>query len=181
MRPLSIVIGGVFVLGAFAACSDDDGTATTTEAAVVTEAPATTDSVDWSATCGEYEGRDADDTAQVEAICATAAAFMEAINTYDSEALLAVTTEDFTYQTTGDPFTRDEFIPYFEANYEAGNFTVTGSGQLVTPDGMPVLGDDGQPRPGIFLPDELHLNRQGYEIWTKVVRAGMVAVEAAWE
>jgi flagellar basal-body rod protein FlgF len=27
----------------------------------------------------------------------------------------------------------------------AGNFTVTGSGQLVTPDGMPVLGDDGQP------------------------------------
>ena len=131
MRPLSIVIGGVFVLGAFAACSDDDGTATTTEAAVVTEAPATTDSVDWSATCGEYEGRDADDTAQVEAICATAAAFMEAINTYDSEALLAVTTEDFTYQTTGDPFTRDEFIPYFGANYEAGNFTVTPTGPTV--------------------------------------------------
>ena len=45
----------------------------------------------------------------------------------------------------------------------------------------PMLGDDGQPRSEIFLPDNLHLNRRGYEIWTKVVRAGMVDVEAAWE
>ena len=131
MRHLSIIISGLFILGALAACSDDNDTASTTEAPVVTEASATTDMANWSATCGDYEGPDAEDTAQVEAICATAAAFAEAINSYDSEALLAVTTEDFTYQTTGDPFTRDEFIPYFEANYEAGNFTVTPTGPTV--------------------------------------------------
>lgn len=131
MRHLSIIVGGLFILGALAACSDDNDTATTTEAPVAAEAPATTDSGNWSATCGEYEGPDAEDTAQVEAICATAAALMEAINTYDSEALQAVTTEDFTYQTTGDPLTRDEFIPYFEEYYEAGNFNVAPTGPAV--------------------------------------------------
>jgi hypothetical protein len=45
----------------------------------------------------------------------------------------------------------------------------------------PMLGDGGQPRPEIFLRDKLHMNRQGYAIWTRVVRAGMVEVEAVWE
>ena len=45
----------------------------------------------------------------------------------------------------------------------------------------PMLGDDGQPRPEIYLDDTLHLNAQGYAIWTKVVRAGMVAAEAGRE
>jgi len=131
MRHITTLIGGLFIVGSLVACGDDNDTASTmeapastTEAPAMTEAPATTDPADWSATCGEYEGVDAEDTAQVEEMCATAAAFAEAINTYDTDALLAVTTEDFTYQTTGEPFTRDEFIPYFEENYEAGNFNV---------------------------------------------------------
>jgi lysophospholipase L1-like esterase len=33
----------------------------------------------------------------------------------------------------------------------------------------PMLGKDGQPRPELFGPDKLHMNRAGYELWTKVV------------
>ena len=33
----------------------------------------------------------------------------------------------------------------------------------------PMLGDDGLPRPGIFLPDRLHMNAEGYKIWTAVI------------
>ena len=34
----------------------------------------------------------------------------------------------------------------------------------------PMLGDDGLPRPGIFLPDQLHMNADGYKIWTAIIR-----------
>ncbi|MCA9068367.1 MAG: hypothetical protein KDA84_05565 [Planctomycetaceae bacterium] len=33
----------------------------------------------------------------------------------------------------------------------------------------PMLGDDGKPRPELFLKDGLHLNRKGYEIWAKLI------------
>lgn len=33
----------------------------------------------------------------------------------------------------------------------------------------PMLGDDGQPRPDIFLGDKLHMNAQGYAIWQKLI------------
>jgi lysophospholipase L1-like esterase len=45
----------------------------------------------------------------------------------------------------------------------------------------PMLGDDGQPRAELFLADNLHLNALGYAVWTKVVRDGMVTIEAARE
>jgi lysophospholipase L1-like esterase len=32
-----------------------------------------------------------------------------------------------------------------------------------------MLGDDGQPRPEIFLDDRLHMNEKGYAIWKKIV------------
>jgi lysophospholipase L1-like esterase len=32
-----------------------------------------------------------------------------------------------------------------------------------------MLGPDGQPKPGIYLDDELHMNAQGYAIWTRIV------------
>ena len=32
-----------------------------------------------------------------------------------------------------------------------------------------MLGPDGQPRPEIFLDDGLHMNAQGYTIWTNLV------------
>jgi lysophospholipase L1-like esterase len=38
-----------------------------------------------------------------------------------------------------------------------------------------MLGDDGQPRPELFVADKLHLSPQGYEIWTKLLRPYLVA------
>lgn len=35
----------------------------------------------------------------------------------------------------------------------------------------PMLGDDGKPRPELFLEDGLHMTDAGYEIWTKIVAA----------
>lgn len=34
----------------------------------------------------------------------------------------------------------------------------------------PMLGDDGLPRPNIFVADKLHMNPEGYKIWAKVIR-----------
>ncbi len=33
-----------------------------------------------------------------------------------------------------------------------------------------MLGSDGLPRPEIFSPDQLHMNAEGYKLWTKIVR-----------
>ena len=33
-----------------------------------------------------------------------------------------------------------------------------------------MLGDDGQPRPELFIEDRLHMNAKGYELWTGVIR-----------
>lgn len=33
----------------------------------------------------------------------------------------------------------------------------------------PMLGADGQPRAELFLPDMLHLNAEGYRLWTRIV------------
>jgi lysophospholipase L1-like esterase len=33
-----------------------------------------------------------------------------------------------------------------------------------------MLGDDGKPRPELFMPDNLHLNAKGYELWTSIVK-----------
>jgi len=33
----------------------------------------------------------------------------------------------------------------------------------------PLLGDDGTPRRELFLPDQLHLNPQGYAVWTQTL------------
>ncbi len=34
----------------------------------------------------------------------------------------------------------------------------------------PMLGDDGKPRAELLLDDGLHLNEQGYELWTNLIR-----------
>jgi len=34
---------------------------------------------------------------------------------------------------------------------------------------MPLFGDDGMPRRELFLPDQLHLNPQGYAVWTRML------------
>jgi len=33
----------------------------------------------------------------------------------------------------------------------------------------PLLGDNGQPRDELFLPDRLHLNEAGYAVWTRIL------------
>jgi lysophospholipase L1-like esterase len=32
-----------------------------------------------------------------------------------------------------------------------------------------MLGSDGLPRPEIFGPDKLHMNAEGYKLWTEIV------------
>lgn len=39
----------------------------------------------------------------------------------------------------------------------------------------PMLGADGLPQPGIFSPDRLHMNAEGYKLWTKIVGAHLPA------
>jgi lysophospholipase L1-like esterase len=33
-----------------------------------------------------------------------------------------------------------------------------------------MLGEDGKPRPELYMPDKLHLNAKGYELWTSIVK-----------
>lgn len=34
----------------------------------------------------------------------------------------------------------------------------------------PMLGEDGKPRPELFVPDGLHMTRKGYELWTSIIK-----------
>ena len=46
-----------------------------------------------------------------------------------------------------------------------------GSGLLKFIDVFPrMLGPDGLPRPDIFSPDRLHMNAEGYKLWTEIIR-----------
>ena len=40
---------------------------------------------------------------------------------------------------------------------------------------MPMLGDDGMPRPELFLKDQLHMNDAGYAIWSQLVEPHLAA------
>ncbi len=37
-----------------------------------------------------------------------------------------------------------------------------------------MLGPDGQPKPDIFMPDKLHMNRKGYELWIPIIRPALL-------
>jgi len=45
----------------------------------------------------------------------------------------------------------------------------------------PMLGENGRPRENVFLPDSLHMNRDGYAIWRSVIRPVLLEGEAPWE
>jgi len=45
----------------------------------------------------------------------------------------------------------------------------------------PMLGPDGRPLSRIFLPDSLHMNEDGYAIWTEAIRPVLVEGEGGWE
>lgn len=56
------------------------------------------------------------------------------------------------------------------ANELIGAFTKTNA-KLTFIDVFPhMLGDDGHPRPEIFVEDRLHMNEKGYALWTKLMR-----------
>jgi lysophospholipase L1-like esterase len=40
----------------------------------------------------------------------------------------------------------------------------------------PMLGSDGRPRPEIFLDDGLHMNDQGYQIWSELLRSKLASL-----
>lgn len=63
-------------------------------------------------------------------VTSTVDAFTDAVNTYDADALLSVTTEDFTWNSSGEVQSRAEFVEYLETYYEAGNFNVEPTGEL---------------------------------------------------
>jgi lysophospholipase L1-like esterase len=45
----------------------------------------------------------------------------------------------------------------------------------------PMLGDDGKPKPDLFIKDNLHLNRKGYELWRDTIRPVLVEAEKNYE
>ncbi len=44
-----------------------------------------------------------------------------------------------------------------------------------------MLNEDGKPRDEIFLSDELHMNRAGYEIWTNILKPILIETELRYE
>lgn len=45
----------------------------------------------------------------------------------------------------------------------------------------PMLGVDGKPRADLFIKDNLHLNRKGYELWRDTIRPILVEAERKYE
>jgi lysophospholipase L1-like esterase len=64
-----------------------------------------------------------------------------------------------------------------EANRLIREFTAT-QPRLSFIDVFPhMMGDDGTPKPDIFLPDRLHMNEKGYAIWKRVVGEHLKSLE----
>ncbi|GMU91006.1 MAG: hypothetical protein AMXMBFR4_00640 [Candidatus Hydrogenedentota bacterium] len=47
--------------------------------------------------------------------------------------------------------------------------------------GTPMLGDDGKPRADLFLEDGLHLNENGYKLWTSILAPKLAVAGSATE
>jgi len=45
----------------------------------------------------------------------------------------------------------------------------------------PMLNDAGEPRPDLFIEDDLHMNRKGYEVWRDTIRPILVDTEKQYE
>jgi lysophospholipase L1-like esterase len=56
-----------------------------------------------------------------------------------------------------------------EANSLVRDFIATDKLLSYVDVATPMLGPDGQPRPELFGPDGLHMNRSGYELWTSIL------------
>ena len=72
-----------------------------------------------------------DDASEVPSgVTTTLEAFTEATNTYDTEALGALFTEDFTWQSTGPVQSGPEFLAHIDTYYENLRFHVESTGPL---------------------------------------------------
>ena len=60
-----------------------------------------------------------------------------------------------------------------KANRMIREFTEKTPGLAYIDTATAMLGADGKPKPEIFLTDNLHMNRQGYEIWIPIVKAAL--------
>lgn len=45
----------------------------------------------------------------------------------------------------------------------------------------PMLDEKGEPQPDIFIQDNLHLNKKGYDIWSKAIRSVLIRKESEFE
>ena len=57
-----------------------------------------------------------------------------------------------------------------EANMMIKEFSAKNARLYYFDSAAPLLNGDGKPDPAFFLEDQLHLNEQGYEVWTKSIR-----------
>lgn len=55
------------------------------------------------------------------------------------------------------------------ANELIRNYSASGKNLVFIDVFTPMLGEDGRPRAELFIQDGLHMNREGYNIWRKVV------------
>ena len=62
-----------------------------------------------------------------------------------------------------------------EANRLIRDEIARGKGQVFVDVWTPMLGEDGMPRPELFVKDQLHMNETGYEIWNKLVEPHLAA------
>jgi len=62
-----------------------------------------------------------------------------------------------------------------EANRLIQEEIAQGKNQIFIDVWTPMLGEDGMPRPELFLKDNLHMNETGYEIWNKLVEPHLAA------
>ena len=81
--------------------------------------------------CGDADESSTTGTDVPSGVIAALDGFAEAINTYDSDALLANTSEDFTWQSTGDVTNREDYVAYLETYYERLNFRSEPTGDRV--------------------------------------------------
>jgi lysophospholipase L1-like esterase len=65
--------------------------------------------------------------------------------------------------------------PFRETNKLIREFIATQQNIIYIDVESHMLGADGEPRAELFLDDKLHLNRTGYELWTKLVRPHLLA------
>lgn len=61
-----------------------------------------------------------------------------------------------------------------EANHAIRAFAEATEGVEFADIDTPMIGEDGRPRPSLFRDDGLHLNEEGYALWTKILRPFIV-------